>query len=31
LQKLKIGDEITLKVLREGKELELKLKLDEKK
>ncbi len=31
LQKFKIGDEIDLKVLREGKEIELKVKLDEKK
>ncbi len=31
LQKFKIGDEIALKVLREGKEIELKVKLDEKK
>ncbi len=31
LQKYKIGDEIKLKVLREEKEIELKVKLDEKK
>jgi len=31
LQKFKIGDEISLKVLREGKEIMLKVKLEEKK
>ena len=31
LQKFKIGDEISLKVLREGKEITLKVKLEEKK
>ena len=31
LQKFKIGDEISLKVLREGKEINLKVKLEEKK
>lgn len=31
LQKLKIGDEISLKVLRKGKEITLKAKLEEKK
>jgi serine protease Do len=31
LQKFKIGEEIFLKVLREGKEINLKLKLEEKK
>jgi len=31
LQKHKIGEEISLKVLREGKEINLKLKLEEKK
>ena len=31
LQKYKIGDEITSKVLREGKEINLKIKLEEKK
>jgi len=31
LSKQKIGDEISLKVLREGKEITLKVKLEEKK
>ena len=31
LQKFKIGDEVSLKVLREGKEITLKVKLEEKK
>jgi len=31
LQKYKIGEEISLKILREGKEMSLKLKLEEKK
>jgi len=31
LQKLKIGDEISLKILRAGKEIVLKVKLEEKK
>jgi len=31
LQKYKVGDEISLKVLREGKEINLKVKLEEKK
>ena len=31
LQKFKIGDEVSLKVLREGKEIILKVKLEEKK
>lgn len=31
LQKFKIGDEITLKVLREGKEINAKVKLEEKR
>jgi len=31
LQQFKIGDEISLKVLREGKEMNFKVKLDEKK
>jgi len=31
LQKYKIGEEVSLKILREGKEMSLKLKLEEKK
>jgi len=31
LQKYKIGEEISLKILREGKEMNAKLKLEEKK
>jgi len=31
LQKFKIGDEVSLKVLREDKEIILKVKLEEKK
>jgi len=31
LQKFKIGDEVSLKVLREGKEIILKVKLEEKR
>jgi len=31
LQKYKIGEEVSLKILREGKEMNAKLKLEEKK